>query len=246
MARNIRRSSGSRSSTTKGNKRRGQDTATQESSDSDSDDEEDTNQNKRSRTGRGSNASTQMMPEVCSTRQMTDSAPGGDGVSSIQQGSVTNPIDLETLQRMEERIRMMEERVKTSMVDGGGVSVVSETSELTRPTDEKIIKENLRKFVAVKVFPSWKFIFKKEQLSLCVVSAVKKGYITMPAGYKLGDLSELYSQTVRASLDGCRANAQTCARKRYLGKWKVTWIVVYLCHCCLISIPRIVMSRIDR
>ena len=244
MARN-RRSSGSRSYTPKGTKRRGQDTATQESSDSDSDDEEDTNQNKRSRTGRGSNASTQMMPEVCSTRQMTDSA-GGDGVSSIQQGSVTNPIDLETLQRMEERIRMMEEKVKTSMVDGGGVSVVSETSVLTRPTDEKIIKENLRKFVAVKVFPSWKFIFKKEQLSLCVVSAVKKGYITMPAGYKLGDLSELYSQTVRASLDGCRANAQTCARKRYLGKWKVTWIVVYLCHCCLISIPRIVMSRIDR
>ena len=219
--------------------------ATQESSDSDSDDEEDTNQNKRSCTGRGSNASTQMMPEVCSTRPMTDSA-GGDGVSSIQQGSVTNPIDLETLQRMEERIRMMEEKVKTSMVDGGGVSVVSETSELTRPTDEKIIKENLRKFVAVKVFPSWKFIFKKEQLGLCVVSAVKKGYITMPAGYKLGDLSELYSQTVRACLDGCRANSQTCARKRYLGKWKVTWIVVYLCHCCLISIPRIVMSRLDR
>ena len=126
MARN-RRSSGSRSYTPKGTKRRGQDTATQESSDSDSDDEEDTNQNKRSRTGRGSNASTHMMPEVCSTRQMTDSA-GGDGVSSIQQGSVTNPIDLETLQRMEERIRMMEEKVQTSMVDSGGVSVVSETS----------------------------------------------------------------------------------------------------------------------
>ena len=154
MARN-RRSSGSRGSTTKGTKRRERDTAPQGSSNSDSDDEEDTNLNKRSRTGRGSIASSQMMPEVCSTRPMTDSA-GGDGVSSKQGNSMTNPIDLETLQRMEERIRMMEEKVQTSMVDGGGVSVVSETSLLTRPTDEKIIKENLRKFVAVKVFPSWK------------------------------------------------------------------------------------------
>ena len=62
---------------------------------------------------------------------------------------------------------------ENGMVDGG-VSVVSEAT-VTCPTDEKFIKENLRKFVAAKVFPSWKFIFKKEQLSLCVVSAVKKG-----------------------------------------------------------------------
>jgi hypothetical protein len=153
-----------------------------------------------------------MMPEVA-TRTMTNSAGGDDGVSSIQ-GSMTNPIDLETWRRMEERLRMMEEKVKTSMADGG-VSVVSETSLLTRPTDEKIIKENLRKFVAEKVFPSWKFIFKKEQLSLCVVSTVKKGYITVPAGFKMCDLTDLDSQTVRACLDGCRANSQTCARKRY-------------------------------
>ena len=154
MARS-RRSGGNRGSTTNGTKRRERDPAPQSSNDSDSDDEEDTNLNKRSLTGRGSIALSQMMPEVCSTRPMTDLA-GGDGVSSIQGSSMTNPIDLETLQRMEERIRMMEEKVKTSMVDGGGVSVVSETSLLTRPTDEKIIKENLRKFVAVKVFPSWK------------------------------------------------------------------------------------------
>jgi hypothetical protein len=211
-----RGSGGNRGSTANGTKRRERDPAPQSSDDSDSDDEEDTTQDKRSRPGRGPIALSQMMPEVA-TRTMTDSVGGDDGVSSMQ-GSMTNPIDLETWRRMEERLRMMEEKVKTSMADGG-VSVVSETSLLTRPTDEKIIKENLRKFVAVKVFPSWKFIFKKEQLSLCVVSAVKKGHITVPAGFKMCDLTDLCSQTVRACLDGCRANSQTCARKRCLGKW---------------------------
>jgi hypothetical protein len=215
MARS-RRSGGNKGSTANGTKRRERDPAPQSSNDSDSDDEEDTIQDKRSRPGRGPIASSQMMSEVA-TRTMTDSAGGGDGVSSMQ-GSMTNPIDLETWRRMEERLRMMEEKMKTSMADGG-VSVVSETSLLTRPTDEKIIKENLRKFVAVKAFPSWKFIFKKEQLSLCVVSAVKKGYITVPAGFKMCDLTDLYSQTVRACLDGCRAYSQTGTRKRCLGKW---------------------------
>ena len=98
------------------------------------------------------------------------------------------------------------------------MSVVISEATVSHSTDEKIIKENLRKFVAAKIFPSWKFIFKKEQLSLCIVTAVKKGYITVPAGFKVSALTSLYSPTVRACLDGCRANAQTCARKRYLGK----------------------------
>lgn len=100
MARS-RRSGGNRGSTTNGTKRRERDPAPQSSNDSDSDDEEDTTQDKRSRPGRGPIASSQMMPEVA-TRTMTDSAGGGDGVSSTQ-GSMTNPIDLETWRRMEER-----------------------------------------------------------------------------------------------------------------------------------------------
>ena len=64
----------------------------------------------------------------------------------------------------------------------------------------------------------WKFIFKTEKLSLCVVLAINKGYITVPAGFKVCELTELYSPTVPACLDGCRANAQTCARTRYLGR----------------------------
>jgi hypothetical protein len=82
-----------------------------------------------------------------------------------------------------------------------------------------MLKENLRKFVAAKVFPSWKFIFKKDLLEKCVVSAVDKGFITLPPGYEDSQLlAERYSQSVRVCLDGCRANAQTAARKRYLSK----------------------------
>ena len=37
----------------------------------------------------------------------------------------------------------------------------------------------------------WKFIFKKEKLSLCVVLAINKGYITVPAGFKVYELTDL-------------------------------------------------------
>jgi hypothetical protein len=102
MARS-RRSGGNRGSTANGTKRRERDPAPQSSNDSDSEDGEDTTQDKRSSPGRGPVASSQMMPEVA-TRTMTDSAGGDDGVSSMQ-GSMTNPIDLETWRRMEERLQ---------------------------------------------------------------------------------------------------------------------------------------------
>ena len=135
-------------------------------------------------------------------------------VSSIQYGeSVTNTIDQDKWRMMEERLKSMEDRVK----GGGGVSVVS-GSTITPPVNDRILKENLRKFVAAKVFPNWKFIFKKEKLELCVMSAITKGFITVPPGFEESKLAYLYSATVRACLDGCRANAQTAARKRYLSK----------------------------
>jgi hypothetical protein len=138
---------------------------------------------------------------------------GGDSVSSLQEGgSVLN-------NNMEEKWRMIEDRIKSVEDRQGEVSVVSAgATSATAPENEKIMKENLRRFVTTKVFPSWKFIFKKELLEKCVVAAVSKSYITVPPGFDQIKLAERYGQTVRACLDGCRANAQTAARKRYLGK----------------------------
>jgi hypothetical protein len=137
-------------------------------------------------------------------------------ISSIHNGhsvTNTNTADQDRWRMIEERLRCMEERVN----EGGGVSVVSAAS-IAPPANERILKENLRKFVAAKVFPSWKFIFKKDKLGRCVTAAISKSYITLPPGFNENQLADLYSQTVRASLDGCRANAQTTARKRYLSK----------------------------
>jgi hypothetical protein len=138
---------------------------------------------------------------------------GEDSVSSLQEGSsVLN-------NNMEEKWRMIEDRIKSVEDRQGEVSVVSAgATSATSPENEKILKENLRRFVTTKVFPSWKFIFKKELLEKCVVAAVSKSYITVPPGFDQIKLAERYGQTVRACLDGCRANAQTAARKRYLGK----------------------------
>jgi hypothetical protein len=96
--------------------------------------------------------------------------------------------------------------------------VVCGASVLPAPANDNMLKENLRKFVAVKVFPSWKFIFKKDFLEKCVVSAVDMGFFTLPPGYEDSQLAEHYSQSVQTCLDGCRVNAQTAARKRYLSK----------------------------
>jgi hypothetical protein len=137
-------------------------------------------------------------------------------ISSMHDGhSVTNAnaADQDRWRMTEERLRCMEERVK----EGGGVSVVSAAS-MAPPANERILKENLRKFVAAKVFPSWKFIFRKDKLGRCVTAAVSESHMTLPPGFNENQLADLCSQTVRASLDGCRANAQTTARKRHLSK----------------------------
>jgi hypothetical protein len=71
-------------------------------------------------------------------------------ISSMHDGhSVTNAnaADQDRWRMTEERLRCMEERVK----EGGGVSVVSAAS-MAPPANERILKENLRKFVAAKVF----------------------------------------------------------------------------------------------
>jgi hypothetical protein len=143
-------------------------------------------------------------------------SPEHTDVSSLHPGeSVTNTVDQERWRFIEQRMKSMEDRVRGG--DEGGVSVVSGAT-LTPPVNGRMLKENLRKFVAAKVFPNWKFIFKKEKLGDCVLSAISKGYITTPPGFEPSQLEQLYGPTVRGCLDGCRANAQTTARKRYLSK----------------------------
>ena len=138
-------------------------------------------------------------------------------ISSIHNGeSVSNIIDQERWRLMEKRMRKMEDKVGGGGGEGGA-SVVSGAT-VAPPPNERLLKENLRKFVAAKVFPNWKFIFKKEKLGLCVISAISKSYISVPTGFEDNQLADLYSPTVRAGLDGGRANAQTTARKRYLSE----------------------------
>jgi hypothetical protein len=129
--------------------------------------------------------------------------------STNVDGSVTNTVDQERWRMMEVRMRSMEERATREEDDEGATMVSGATA--TPPPNERIVKENLRKFVVAKVFPNWKFTFKKEKLGMCVVSAV---------AFDGTKLAELCGGTVRACLDGCRANAQTAARKRCLGKLK--------------------------
>jgi hypothetical protein len=144
-------------------------------------------------------------------------SPEHTDVSSLYHGeSVTNTVDQERWRIIEKRMKSMEDRVRGGG-DEGGVSKVSGAT-LTPPVNGRMLKENLRKFVAAKVFPNWKFIFKKEKLGDCVLSAISKGYITTPPGFEPSQLEQLYGPTVRGCLDGCRANAQTTARKRYLSK----------------------------
>jgi hypothetical protein len=133
---------------------------------------------------------------------------GGDGVSSTQESSVQRNGMEEKWKRIEDRLRCMEERQ-------GGISVVSGGGTITTPLEnEMTLKENMRKFVISKVFPSWKFIFNKRLLETCVVVAVSKSHITMPPGFDKWQLAERCSEMVRSCLDGCRANAQSAARKR--------------------------------
>jgi len=96
-------------------------------------------------------------------------------------------------------------------VSGGG-------STISAPESKLMPRENLRKFVAAKVFPSWKFIFKKSLPEKRALAAVGKSHITVPPGCDENQLAQHCSQMARARLDGCRASAQTAARKRCLSK----------------------------
>jgi hypothetical protein len=142
----------------------------------------------------------------------------GDDMSLTNvDGSVTDTVDQERWRMMEVRMRSMEERA-TREEDDEGATMVSGATGVTLPPNERILKENLRKFVAAKVFPNWKHMLEKDKLGSCVVSAVAKSHMTVPPGFDGRKLAERCGGTARACLDGCKANAQTAARKRHLGE----------------------------
>jgi hypothetical protein len=151
--------------------------------------------------------------------EMARSVPGGqDGVSDLQE-SVETTVEAK-FKMVEERMKNMEELLNNrGGRKVGDLSVVSGASSVfLAPANEDMLKENLRKFVAERVFPSWKFIFRNDLLQQCVVLALSKNYITVPPGLVESNMTERYSHTVRGCLDGCRAYAQTLARKKYLCK----------------------------
>jgi hypothetical protein len=121
-------------------------------------DEEDTGSEKE-----GSGSETHRKTHVARPGSFQMSVEETD-ISSMHDGhsvTDTNTADQDRWRMTEERLRCMEEiRVK----EGGGVSVVSAASTAP-PADERISKENLRKFVAAKVFPSWKFILRNQRTS---------------------------------------------------------------------------------
>jgi hypothetical protein len=121
--------------------------------------------------------------------EMARSVPGGqDGVSDLQE-SVETMVEAK-FKMVEERMKNMEELLNRGGRKVGDLSVVSGASSVLAPANEDMLKENLRKFVAERVFPSWKFIFRNDLLQQCVVLAISKNYITMPPGLVESNMTE--------------------------------------------------------
>ena len=117
--------------------------------------------------------------------------------STHQDGSMTGgTAGLDEWRMMEERIETMEEKASKS-ADEGGESVASGAA-VTRPGNERSMKENLRKFVAAKAFLSWKFILKKDRLGSCIVLAINKSHVMVPPGFKERQLAKLCGPTTQA------------------------------------------------
>ena len=91
---------------------------------------------------------------------------------------------------------------------------------VTPSANERVLKENLRKFVAAKMLLSWKLIFKKDRLGTRVVTAINESFVTVPPGFKECQLAELRVRTVHGLvfMDAEQTRAQTAARTRHLSK----------------------------
>ena len=106
-------------------------------------------------------------------------------------------------------------RLREQWRRGGGSDMGDNQNELVREI-------NLRRFVTDSVFGKYKLINKRETLERVVEAAITfftNKYITKPDGWELADMRSKYTPVVRSCLDGCCANAQTVARRKYLRKW---------------------------
>ena len=91
-------------------------------------------------------------------------------------------------------------------------------SEMGDNQNELVREINLRRFVTESVFCQYKLINKRETLGRVVEAAITNKYITKPDGWELADMKSKYTPVVRSCLDGCWANTQTVARRKYLRK----------------------------
>lgn len=136
----------------------------------------------------------------------------GDEVSMLRDSNSSVQASWESKMEalVDQRMKEMEASWKTQRTDVASVVSV--------PVNDDFLRENLRRFVAERVFPKFKFIFKETTLGQVVEMALTNGFITKPAESTMNEMKKYYSQAVRQSLDGCRANAQSVARKKYIGK----------------------------
>jgi hypothetical protein len=136
----------------------------------------------------------------------------GDEVSMLRDShsSVQASWESKMEAMMEIRMKEMEANWKSQRTEI--------TSVVSVPSNDDFLRENLRKFVAERVFPKFKFIFKAKTLGQVVEMALTNGFITQPEDWTLSEMQKYYCPVVRHCLDGCRANAQSVARKKYIGK----------------------------
>ena len=157
----------------------------------------------------------------------TKAGPSGTVMVGKGSQSEVSPMpDASTHASLESRIEAMVNGRIQAMEESWKRRAADEASVTSDPRLDDSVKENLRRFVADRVFPKFKFIFDKETLGQVVEMALTNKYITQPDGWGLTSMKKTYSRSVRSYLDGCRANAQAVARKKYLGNYCIVKGVV--------------------
>ena len=140
-------------------------------------------------------------------------------VGNGSQSEVSPMPDASTHASLESRIEAMVNERMQAMEESWKRRAADEASVTSDPRLDDSVKENLRRFVADRVFPKFKFMFDKETLGQVVEMALTNKCITQPDGWGLTSMKKTHSRSVRSHLDGCRANAQAVARKKYLGNY---------------------------
>ena len=184
---------------------------------------------KRSRKGEENDSDSTTDDEEGGKTAWGGTKEGPSGTVTMGNGSqseVSPMPDASTHASLESRIEaMVNERIQ-AMEESWKRRAADEASVISDPRLDDSVKENLRRFVADRVFPKFKFIFDKETLGQVVEMALTNKHITQPDGWGLTSMKKTCSRSVRSYLDGCRANAQAVARKKYLGNYCIVKGVV--------------------